>query len=155
MPTSRQTLGSLGERAVRERVACPRCSRVRHLVPLPTNFQCADLICKFCGFLAQVKSVTLKNAELPDRILGAAWGPQHEQILAGIYQPLYIVGFDTKQRLLSIDYVPSHILQASPAVFEPRAPLKATAKRAGWKGFNYRLSALPPVGVHRVFQRGR
>jgi hypothetical protein len=36
--------------------------------------------------LAQVKAVvTLATDQLPDRILGAAWGPQHEQILAGIF----------------------------------------------------------------------
>ena len=153
MATARQALGLRGEKAVAQHVPCPRCNRRRHLSTLPTNFQCADLICKFCGFLAQVKAVTLKDGsdEFPTRILGAAWGPQHEQIVAGIFHGLYLVGFSTTKRLVRIDYVPAHVLQASPNVFEPRKPLSGTAKRAGWTGFYYNLSKLPNIGIWRVF----
>ena len=151
MPTERQDLGRRGEKAVHDHVPCPRCRRERHLTSLPTNFQCADLICKFCGFLAQVKSTRLVNGQLPTRILGAAWGPQRDQIIAGIFHSLFIVGFTPSKRLLSIDYIPGHVLQAAPHVFEPRAPLSATAKRAGWTGFNYNLTAIPPVGISRVY----
>jgi type II restriction enzyme len=153
MTTTRQQLGAKGEKAVNVHVPCPRCNKPRHLAPLPKNFQCADLICKFCGYLAQVKATTLKDgtSERPPRILGAAWGPQHEQITAGIYHGLYIVGFSTGGKLHWIDYVPAHILQTSPEVFEPRAPLKDTAKRAGWQGFVYNLEKLPPIGIKRVY----
>ena len=149
--TARQDIGRKGEEAVRGKIGCPRCRRARTLTPLPTNFQCADLICKFCGFLAQVKAVTLASDELPSRILGAAWGPQHEQILAGIFQPLFIAGFDRSGVLVRIDYVPAHILQASPGVFEPRSPLKQTARRAGWQGFIYNMSRLPAIGIERLY----
>jgi type II restriction enzyme len=137
VPTARQALGFRGEKAVSERIPCPRCGRPRHLARLPTNFQCADLICKFCGFLAQVKAVTLPvgATDFPDRVLGAAWGPQHDQIMAGIFHGLYLVGFSANGRLVRIDYVPAHVLQSSPEVFEPRQPLRSTAKRAGWTGF--------------------
>lgn len=150
-PTSRQHLGNLGETAVRDNVPCPRCRRERHLTPLRTNFQCADLICKFCGFLAQVKAVSTENGKLPDRIPGAAWKPQREQILAGIFQPLYIATFDKDLRIQAIFYVPAHILQAVPGVYEPRKPLSSNARRAGWTGFYYNLSKLPPIGVAQVF----
>lgn len=151
MATSRQVLGRKGEFAVRDHVPCPRCGRARHLVPLAINFQCADLICKFCGFLAQVKATTSVDGTLPKVILGAAWRPQHEQILAGIFQSLYVAVFNPEGRLTSIHYVPAHILQSVPTVFEPRNPLSATAKRAGWTGFNYNLSKLPPIGIQQVF----
>jgi len=54
--------------------------------------------CRVCGYPAQVKAVSLAEGatELPDRILGAAWGPQHEQIMAGIYHGLFIAGFTPK-----------------------------------------------------------
>lgn len=151
--TERQALGKKGEDAVRTLVACPRCSRERTLTSLPTNFQCADLICKFCGFLAQVKATTLEGDELPSRVLGGAWGPQRDQILAGIFQPLFVVGFDASRRLVRIDYVPSHILQATPDVFEPRAPLGASARRAGWQGFVYNITRIPAIGIARVYPR--
>ena len=85
MPTTKQALGAKGEAAVSQHVACPRCGRKRHLTRLPRNFQCADVICKFCGFLAQVKAVTLEpgSDHAPDRVLGAAWRPQQEQIIGG------------------------------------------------------------------------
>ena len=153
MTTKNQVLGDSGEMAVSKLISCPRCNKPKHLTRLPKNFQCADVICKFCGFLAQVKSTTLKDGseDLPDSILGAAWGPQHEQIMAGIYHGLYIVGYDSSSKLKRIDFVPAHILQVTPEVFEPRKPLSSTAKRAGWQGFMIRLNKVPAVGIKRVY----
>lgn len=138
---------------MREHVPCPRCNRAKHLSKLPKNFQCADLICKFCGFLAQVKALTLGEGatDLPPTVPGAAWQPQHDQIIAGIYHGLYLVGFSPGGRLVRIEYVPAHVLQVSPEVFEPRAPLGPTAKRAGWRGFIYNLEKLPPIGRTQVY----
>lgn len=151
MPTPKQEIGRKGELAVRDHVPCPRCNRARHLTPLPANFQRADLICKFCGFLAQVKATTMSGTDIPKLVLGAAWGPQHDQIIAGIYQPLFVVGFSAAGKLVRIDYVPAHILSATPRVFEPRKPLSSTAKRAGWVGFNYNLAAVPEIGIRQVY----
>jgi hypothetical protein len=153
MRTSKQDLGDRGERAVHEHVKCPRCRRERHLTQLPKNFQCADLICKFCGFLAQVKAATLPegSADRPQRVLGAAWEPQREQIMAGIFHDLFVVGFSPRQRLVRIDRIPAHVLQVSPEVFQPRAPLGPNAKRAGWRGFNYDLTKVPPIGIEQVY----
>jgi len=151
LATSHQKLGEKGEAMVCKHVPCPRCNRDRHLAKLQRNFQCADLICKFCGYLAQVKATTLTGEELPDRVLGAAWGPQHEQIIAGIYHGLFIVGFSARGRLVRIDYIPAHILQTTPEIFEPRRPLKETAKRAGWQGFVYNLKRLPSIGSSQVY----
>jgi hypothetical protein len=109
------------------------------------------VICKFCGFLAQVKAVTTIDGTLPARVLGGAWSPQRDQILAGIFQALFVVAVSADGSLLAIDYVPAHILQATPTVFEPRNPLAASARRAGWQGFVYRLDRLPPIGVARVY----
>jgi type II restriction enzyme len=109
------------------------------------------LICKFCGYLAQVKAVTLSGEDLPKKVLGGAWAPQHEQIIAGIYHGLFIAGFSPSGRLVRIDYVPAHVLQTTPELFEPRTPLSQTAKRAGWRGFYYNLNKLPPVGRAQVY----
>ena len=87
--------------------------------------------------------------------MGAAWEPQHEQIIAGIYHGLFIVGFSPRGNLVFIDYVPAHVLQTCPEVFEPRRPLGPSAKRAGWRGFYYNLEKLPAVGVMRVYPVGR
>ena len=134
MATSKQELGNFGETFVTKNVNCPSCKRsAQTLRLLPTNFKCADIICDFCGYLAQVKSVTVKNIdELPNEILGAAWGPQKERMDSGIFFPLYVVARDSK-RNIGLFYLPSDLQTIE--MFKPRKPLSASAKRAGWQGF--------------------
>jgi type II restriction enzyme len=134
MATSKQKLGDFGEAFVAKKVNCPSCKRnTKTLRLLPTNFKCADLICDFCGYLAQVKSVTVKNVdELPHEILGAAWGPQKERMDSGIFFPLYIVARDQKANI-GLYYLPRDLQTIE--MFKPRKPLSVTAKRAGWQGF--------------------
>ena len=71
---------------------CPRCKQTRTLAKLPNNFKCADVICDFCGYLAQVKAARVRNIEtVPSTVLGAAWGPQRDRLAAAIYFPLFLV----------------------------------------------------------------
>lgn len=158
MATDRQDLGDRGEKAVCKHATCPRCNRLRQFRQLPPNFECADIICKFCGFLGQVKATRLADDSdaLPNRIMSAAWGPQHQRILAGVYNGLYLVGFRKDgRRLIRIDYVPPHILESAPEVFEPRKPLGPNAKRAGWQGYLLNISKLPAVGFEQIFPKSK
>ena len=112
------------------------------------------MICKFCGFLSQVKATRLLDGanEFPTRIPSAAWGPQHDRIMAGIFHGLYLVGFrQDGKRLVRIDFVPPHVLAATPELFEPRKPLKPTARRAGWTGYAINLSKLPSIGMKQIY----
>jgi type II restriction enzyme len=128
----------------------------RDVVDASTSLVCrkdssADIICKFCGFLAQVKATTSSGGKLPKRALGGSWKPQHEQILADIFHSLFVVSMTKDLKVEAIYYVPSHVLRATPSVYEPRAPLADTTQRAGWTGFNYNLSKLPDVGVYLAY----
>ena len=114
---------------------------------LPTNFKCADLICDFCGFLAQVKSVTASDlSKLPRTILGAAWKPQKARMDSGIYFPLFVVLVGPRRKA-AIYYLPRDLQRES--MFVPRKPLSSRAKRAGWQGYLIDLSEAvgPPVLV--------
>lgn len=134
MPTAKQLLGQRGEKLVIQKCHCPRCKRKKTLRRLPVNFKCADVICDFCGYLAQIKASTAKSTErLPDRILGAAWGVQQARMQAGIYIPLFIVLVNGRQS--SIFYLSTDA--QIPEMFVARKPLSATARRAGWQGFVY------------------
>ncbi|WP_208511476.1 DpnI domain-containing protein [Variovorax paradoxus] len=147
MATAKQELGAWGETEVAKKCACPSCKRPKTLKRLPTNFKCADLICDFCGYLAQVKSISVRTLDLmPKQILGAAWGPQKERMDAGIYFPLFVVLKAPTD--FAIYYLPSDF--QSPALFAERAPLSASAKRAGWQGFMYVLSAVPDGALVRL-----
>lgn len=144
MRTNRQQLGDLGEEIVAKRCVCPRCKRSRTLKRLPNNFKCADIICDFCGFLAQVKAAKVTDVrKLPRQLLGAAWRPQQERMKAGIYFPLFIVLI--KEKSSSVYYL-SADLQVS-NMFLQRKPLSHTAKKAGWCGFRYDLTSVADRGI--------
>jgi len=147
MATSKQLLGAWGERLVAKSCGCPRCKRQKTLKLLPANFKCADLICDFCGFLAQVKTVTAPAASLlPKTILGAAWAPQKDRMDSGIYFPLFLVLSASAE--YAIYYLPTDF--QSPALFSARKPLSSSARRAGWQGFMYMLEAIPDGAFVRL-----
>ena len=139
MRTKHQRLGDRGEEVVVQTCLCPRCKRGSTLKQLPANFKCADVVCDFCGYLAQVKSTRTENLEqLPNRILGAAWKPQNERMQAGIYFPLFVVLLDEEQNKHALYYLPADL--QIPSIFVPRKPLSGNAKRAGWQGFVYDIT---------------
>jgi hypothetical protein len=88
MPTARQDVGEAGEKLVVKTCPCPRCKRGGKLKRLPANFECADLICNFCGYLGQVKAKAgVKDVSVvPDTVLGAAWKPQKDRMADGAHR---------------------------------------------------------------------
>jgi len=139
MPTEKQKLGALGEALVAKSCDCPRCKRSRTLKRLPANFKCADVVCDFCGYLAQVKTSNVRDTgRLPRRVTGAAWRPQKERMDSGIYFPLFLVLVSGRKR--GIYYLPSDL--QLPSMFKKRKPLSKTAKRKGWQGFEYQFESL-------------
>lgn len=148
MATKQQELGKFGETMVAKHCVCPGCKKGTTLVRLPNNFRCVDLVCDFCGYLAQVKSVTAEDiTSLPKTVRGAGWGPQKERMEAGIYFPLFIVLVTSNLRNFRVYYLSADLQK--PEIFQPRKPLEPPAKRTGWTGFNYKLdsvmSAIVPV----------
>ncbi len=138
MVTARQTLGEFGELQVVRDCGCPSCKRTRTLVRLPTNFKCADVICDFCGYLAQVKTLTKEDvSSIPYSVLGAAWRPQEERMKAGKYFPMYLVLTPKDRHHYAIYYLSADLQR--PKMFEPRKPLSAKAQKKGWQGFRYRF----------------
>jgi hypothetical protein len=135
--TKHQVLGRYGEVLVTKSCACPRCKRKSTLRRLPPNFRCADAICDFCGFLAQVKATNcIDENKIPRTVLGAAWSVQKERMDAGIYFPLFLV-LVSPTRKRAIYYLSADLQK--PGMFKPRKPLSSKARRAGWQGFLYLL----------------
>ena len=138
MATAKQELGTFGEKLVERNCSCPSCKRHGTLVRLRQNFKCADVVCDFCGYLAQVKTTTKANInDIPTKVLGAAWKPQQERMKAGIYFPLFLVLATKDRREYAIYYLSADLQK--PDIFKPRKPLSPRAKRAGWQGFYYLL----------------
>ena len=135
MATEKQKLGDRGESLVRKNFACLRCKRSGTLKPLIKNFKCADIICDFCGYLAQVKTNKVKDINVfPKSVLGAAWLPQKERMDAGIYFSIFFVLIDkSNSKKFSIFYLPAELQNEK--MFVKRNPLKETSRRAGWQGY--------------------
>ncbi|HVY21890.1 MAG TPA: DpnI domain-containing protein [Steroidobacteraceae bacterium] len=147
MSTEKQVLGRWGEKLVAKKYACPRCKRFFTLRRLPANFKCADIICDFCGYLAQVKTISVSDVSVvPKSILGAAWKPQQERMKAGIYFPLYLVLRSGTES--AVYYLPTEF--QLPRMFKKRKPLSKTARRAGWQGFTYNIGILDQRAVVRL-----
>lgn len=134
MTTDKQKLGDFGEELIRKKFDCPKCKRPKTLKKLPPNFKCADIICDFCGYLAQVKTKNVSDINnFPSKILGAAWRPQKDRMDAGIYFPLFVVLKNNRKH--SVFYLSSDL--QTEAMFIKRKPLSSSAKRAGWQGYYF------------------
>jgi len=132
MATDKQKTGEFGENFIVKKFDCPKCKRKKTLKKLPQNFKCADIICDFCGYLAQVKTKNVSNIDIfPKSILGAAWEPQKIRMDAGIFFPLFVVLKEGKK--YSIFYLSAELQDKK--MFIKRKPLSPTAKRAGWTGY--------------------
>jgi hypothetical protein len=136
MATEKPQLGEKGEILVTQNCSSPRCKRVKTLKRLRTNFKCADIICDFCGYIAQVKTMSTYTDEIPTSVLGAAWSVQKERMNAGVYLPLFLVQIDGKHQRIS--YLSADLQE--PSMFIPRKPLSENAERAGWQGFMYHFN---------------
>ena len=150
MATERQETGKRGERLVMKSCSCPKCKRLKTLKLLPPNFKCADAICDFCGYMAQIKTANVTDVDtIPRQILGAAWGPQKERMDAGVFFPLYLVLISKKNsKDFAIYYLAADLQR--PEMFVARKPLSPSARRAGWQGFYYDLTAVAGAVVRLV-----
>ena len=100
--------------------------------------------------MAQIKTANVTDvASVPSKILGAAWGPQKERMDAGIYFPLYLVLISKKQPQIFAMYYLAADLQ-TPEMFLARKPLSPSARRAGWQGFHYDMTAVAGSFVRLV-----
>lgn len=148
MPTEKQKLGEFGERMVTKHLRCPRCKKEETLKMLRQNFKCADIVCDFCGYLAQVKTKRVSNIDrIPSTLPAAAWDPQKERMDAGIYFPLFIVLKKKDTKDFSIYYLSADL--QTPEMFIKRKKLKPTAKRAGWRGYTLDLRKAPEGSIVR------
>jgi len=147
MLTNKQKLGIIGVAIVTKKCSCPQCKR-HNLRSLPPNFKCADIICDFCGYLAQVKTKSSKDIDSPPKLLlGAAWKVQKERMNAGIYFPLFLVLRKPSGRS-SIYYLSAD--NQFPKLFIKRKPLSKNAHRAGWQGFLYNLDKVKNKGLIKL-----
>jgi hypothetical protein len=132
-------VGDFGEDRVVELCTCQKCDG--SLTPLPRNNRIFDVRCECCGWQAQVKAATRADiGEVPETLFGAAWRPMEEMIRAGNYPPLFLVQVNDNMTEFRIYFLDS--TRQDPGIYKLREPLGPNARRAGWRGFFYDLSAV-------------
>lgn len=128
---------------------CLNCGAER-LRKLPNNTPVGDLVCDECAEEYELKSQSKKIGE---RVPDGAYRTMIERLGAGNNPSLMLLSYDrARQSVTNVAVVPKHFFV--PDIIEERAPLKATAKRAGWVGCNILLSKVPEAGRIYVVRNG-
>lgn len=121
---------------------CLNCER-DELDQLPDNTPVADFECAVCESRYQLKG---KNGRLGKKLPGAAYRPTLEAIRAGTMPEYVLVEFDTRfATVVFVDAFPGRLLTEDRV--EPRKPLSASARRAGWQGCNIIIEGLDSVRI--------
>ncbi|HYM39003.1 MAG TPA: DpnI domain-containing protein, partial [Thermoplasmata archaeon] len=109
-----------------------------------------DFGCGSCSEEFQLKS---QSRSFGSRVLDSAYQPMVESIFSSSAPNfLFLHYLPVEWRVHNVFIVPRHFLSMS--VIERRAPLRPTARRAGWVGCNILLSALPQDARIGVVQSG-
>jgi hypothetical protein len=129
---------------------CLNCER-EELNQLPDGTPVADFECLVCDSRYQLKG---KNGRLGKKIPGAAYRPTIEAIRAGTMPEYVLVEFDTRfATVVFVDAFAGRFITEDR--IEPRKPLSANARRAGWQGCNIIVEGLrsvrlvAPAGLER------
>ena len=135
---------------------CLNCER-DELDQLPDNTPVADFACAVFESRYQLKG---KNGRLGKKIPGAAYQPTADAIRAGTMPEYILVDFDTRfATVVFVDAFPGWLIAEERV--EPRKPLSASARRAGWRGCNIVVEGLDsvrivaPAGLDRANARER
>lgn len=116
---------------------CLNCSS-DGLARLPANTPVADFRCPQCSSLYQLKG---KDGRFGPVIVGAAYDPTLRAVRNGSNPDYLLMEFDSRFQTVVFG-----IAIRGGSITEdrivPRAPLRETARRAGWIGCNIRISGL-------------
>ena len=123
------------------RVGCPNCGSPV-LARLPNNSPVADLRCDVCRDEYELKSTRLRfGPRVPD----GAYKTMLQRLASPTNPHLMLLAYDPEHHeATDILVIPNHFFV--PDMIEPRPPLAATARRAGWVGCNINISRVPAIG---------
>ncbi len=121
-----------------ENLYCARCDANR-LKRAPPNTRAVDFACLTCEAPFQLKS---SSSPLGARIVDAAYAAMTEAIRSGQTPNLLALHYDRAEwRVQDLTLIPSFAFSLS--AIEPRKPLAASARRAGWVGCSILLGNIP------------
>lgn len=140
-PSPSQRARVLTEAWVHAEVFCPNCGRAS-LNPYPNNNPVGDFFCGKCSEQFELKS---KQGAFGKKIVDGEYKTMLRRLRSSEVPNLFALNYDlAKNQVRDLIVVPSHFFV--PEIIEPRKPLAATARRAGWTGCNILFHKVPQAG---------
>jgi len=129
------------ERWFGHNVYCPNCGHFP-LTKLKNNHPAGDFSCPDCKEEFELKS---KKGFLGTKITDGAYETLIHKIIRGNAPHLFLLAYSAESSSVKdLIVVPSHFF--TQRTIEKRAPLKRSARRAGWVGCNILLNQVPNQG---------
>ena len=126
---------------------CPACPSPR-LTAYRPNRKVEDFYCPRCNRRTQVKA---KRGKIGRTIANSAYAPKMAAIRSNRAPDYLFMAYDVNRWcVIDMILVPGHFMTTS--AVEKRAPLKATARRAGWVGSNILLERIPASGKIKIVE---
>lgn len=128
---------------------CPNCGNPR-LSQFEANRPVADFYCAECGEQFELKSQARRFGR---RFANGAYSAKMDRLASDSAPHLMLLHYDREDRAVrNMEIVPKSFFTQS--IVERRAPLKPTARRAGWVGSNILLDRIPASGRISIIRDG-
>jgi type II restriction enzyme len=126
---------------VRDWLFCPSCGNA-HITKFAANRPVADFHCTACAEEFELKS---QKRSIGRKLVDGAYRTMQERLAADNNPNLLVLSYDLPRLMVTnVVLVPRQFFV--PTIIEPRKPLSATARRAGWTGCNILLDRVPAFG---------
>lgn len=120
------------------------------LTPYPANTPLADFHCNECGDTYELKS---QRKAFGRKVADGAYDTKIARLASDTSPNLILMQYNRDERRVeNLNVVPNYFFV--PRAIERRAPLKPTARRAGWVGSNILLDRIPKSGQIAVIRGG-
>jgi type II restriction enzyme len=119
----------------------PSC-RAEEISLFPTNRRVTDFECRGCSEEYELKA---QKSRFGAKVLDGAYRAKLKRLEAANNPNLMLMRYDkARMSVTDLMVVPKHFFTTD--IIEPRWPLGASGRRAGWQGSHIRLDAVPLSG---------
>lgn len=143
-----QQVRRISEDWIARNAYCLRCDSDK-LVPTSANTQARDFICDKCAHAYELKS---KRGTFSTKVLDGAYGTMMKTIHDGNTPTFLLLEYSASWSILRLRAI--HHSLITEAAIQPRKPLAASARRAGWIGCNIVLPTIAIQGQISILSDG-
>ena len=145
-----QRIRVMSEHWAGRELSCPACAHFP-LTRFNNNSRIADLQCIACDEVFELKS---KAGSFSVKVVDGAYHTMMSRLSHPASPSLMLLSYDRSRLAVAELWVVPRFYFV-PSMIEPRKPLSATARRAGWIGCNIRLDGIPAAGKIEIVHAGR